>query len=50
MWCALQEFFNLLTRQLFDPAFGMFALDESTRTYWFADAALHETDDANLAE
>ena len=32
--CA-QEFFQLLMRDMFDPDYGMFKLDEDTRMYWF---------------
>jgi hypothetical protein len=34
-----KEFFQLLTRDLFRPEFGMFTYDESTRLYWFNIAA-----------
>ena len=30
-----KEFFMLLTRQLFDPNYGMFSYNEKTRLYWF---------------
>lgn len=33
--CALQEFFQLLMRDMFDTDYGMFKLDEETRMYWF---------------
>jgi ubiquitin-protein ligase E3 A len=29
------EFFQLIIEQLFDPLFGMFQLNEESRTYWF---------------
>ena len=32
---VLQEFFQLLMRDMFDPNYGMFKLDEETRMYWF---------------
>jgi ubiquitin-protein ligase E3 A len=35
-----QEFFQLLMRELFDPNFGMFTLEEGTRTYWFRPSSL----------
>ena len=31
----MQEFFQLLMRDLFDTDYGMFKLDEETRMYWF---------------
>ena len=31
----LQEFFQLLMRDMFDTDYGMFKLDEETRMYWF---------------
>lgn len=31
----MQEFFQLLMRELFDPNYGMFRLDEDTQMYWF---------------
>lgn len=30
-----KEFFQLVVEQLFNPDFGMFTLDEDTRSYWF---------------
>ena len=36
----MQEFFQLLMRELFDPNFGMFTLEEGTRTYWFRPSSL----------
>ena len=30
-----KEFFMLLTRQIFDPNYGMFSYNEKTRLYWF---------------
>lgn len=36
----LQEFFQLLMRELFDENFGMFRLDPSSRTYWFRASGL----------
>jgi len=30
-----KEFFQLIVRELFDPKYGMFILNTSTRTYWF---------------
>ncbi|OQR78664.1 ubiquitin-protein ligase E3A-like [Tropilaelaps mercedesae] len=30
-----KEFFQLVVEQLFNPDFGMFTLDEETRSYWF---------------
>lgn len=35
-----KEFFQLLTRDLFRPEFGMFTYDEVTRTHWFNMASL----------
>lgn len=32
---GLQEFFQLLMRDMFDTDYGMFKLDEETRMYWF---------------
>ena len=32
---GLQEFFQLLMRDMFDVDYGMFKLDEETRMYWF---------------
>ena len=32
---VLQEFFQLLMRDMFDADYGMFKLDEETRMYWF---------------
>lgn len=32
---VLQEFFQLLMRDMFDANYGMFKLDEETRMYWF---------------
>lgn len=44
-----KEFFQLLTRDLFRPDFGMFTYDESTRLYWFniaaASSIFHDTMD-----
>ncbi len=34
-----KEFFQLIVRQLFDPAYGMFTYNEETRTYWFNPAS-----------
>ena len=30
-----KEFFQLIVRQIFDPAYSMFNYNEETRTYWF---------------
>jgi hypothetical protein len=30
-----KEFFQLVIRQIFDPAFCMFSYDEDTRLFWF---------------
>eukprot|EP00826_Nyctotherus_ovalis_P015078 TRINITY_DN1424_c0_g1_i12.p1 TRINITY_DN1424_c0_g1~~TRINITY_DN1424_c0_g1_i12.p1 ORF type:complete len:411 (+),score=130.90 TRINITY_DN1424_c0_g1_i12:1246-2478(+) len=30
-----KEFFQLITKQLFDPSYSMFNYSEETRTYWF---------------
>jgi hypothetical protein len=30
-----KEFFQLIIRQIFDPAYSMFVYNEETRTYWF---------------
>lgn len=30
-----KEFFQLLVKQLFNPAYGMFIVDDETHTYWF---------------
>ncbi|KAL4425546.1 hypothetical protein ABPG75_009562 [Micractinium tetrahymenae] len=35
-----KEFFQILTRDLFKPKYGMFVFDEQTRTYWFNPASL----------
>jgi hypothetical protein len=37
-----KEFFQLLTRDLFHPDYGMFTYDESTRLYWFNIAGAFE--------
>ena len=29
------EFFEIMTKQLFDPGYGMFTYDGETRQYWF---------------
>ena len=36
----MQEFFQLLIRELFLPDYGMFEYHEDTREYWFSPAAL----------
>ena len=36
----MQEFFQLLIRELFLPDYGMFEYVEETREYWFSPAAL----------
>ena len=38
--CCVQELFQLLMRQLFDPAYGMFVAHESTRLYWFRPSSM----------
>ncbi|KAL4169032.1 hypothetical protein KRP22_009961 [Phytophthora ramorum] len=38
-----KEFFQILIRQLLDPAFGMFTYDEETRTLWFNSDSLEAT-------
>lgn len=38
-----KEFFQILIRQLLDPAFGMFTEDEDTRTLWFNSDSLEST-------
>ena len=35
-----KEFFQLLVRDLFSPAFGMFEFNEETREFWFSPSAL----------
>lgn len=35
-----KEFFQLLMEQVFDPSYGMFVLNEESRTYWFSDNGL----------
>ncbi len=35
-----KEFFQLIMEQVFDPSYGMFVLNEETRTYWFSDNGL----------
>lgn len=40
-----KEFFQLLMEQVFDPSFGMFVLNEETRTYWFSDTGLATEDE-----
>lgn len=37
---CVQEFFQLLIRELFLPDYGMFEFLEETREYWFSPAAL----------
>lgn len=37
---AAQEFFQLLMRELFDPQYGMFVLEDNTRTYYFRASGL----------
>ena len=37
---CMQEFFQLLMRDMFDPDYGMFTLDEETRMYWFRPSKL----------
>ena len=36
-----KEWFQLLIRELFQPAFGMFEYLEETREFWFSPAASH---------
>lgn len=36
----VQEFFQLLMRELFDANFGMFRMDPERRTYWFRASSL----------
>ncbi|TMW64427.1 hypothetical protein Poli38472_013049 [Pythium oligandrum] len=38
-----KEFFQILIRQLLDPAFGMFTYDDETRTMWFNSDSLEAT-------
>ncbi|GMF18350.1 unnamed protein product [Phytophthora lilii] len=38
-----KEFFQILIRQLLDPAYGMFTYDEETRTLWFNSDSLEAT-------
>ncbi|RLN74570.1 hypothetical protein BBJ28_00015168 [Nothophytophthora sp. Chile5] len=38
-----KEFFQILIRQLLDPAFGMFTYDEETRSLWFNSDSLEST-------
>ncbi|KAG7377858.1 putative E3 ubiquitin-protein ligase HTD2 [Phytophthora pseudosyringae] len=38
-----KEFFQILIRQLLDPAFSMFTYDEETRTLWFNSDSLEAT-------
>ncbi len=35
-----KEFFQLIMEQVFDPSYGMFVLNEESRTYWFSDNGL----------
>jgi ubiquitin-protein ligase E3 A len=35
-----KEFFQLLIRQIFDPAYCMFSYDEDTRLFWFKPSPL----------
>jgi ubiquitin-protein ligase E3 A len=35
-----KEFFQLLVRAMFSPAYGMFEYNDETREYWFSPAAL----------
>ena len=37
---VVQELFQLLMRQLSDPAYGMFVLHEATRLYWFRSSGM----------
>ncbi|KAI9311923.1 hypothetical protein BX666DRAFT_876111 [Dichotomocladium elegans] len=43
-----KEFFQLVIRELFDPKYGMFAMNEESRLYWFAPNPAR--DQENLAE
>lgn len=36
----MQEFFQLLMRELFDANFGMFRMDPDLRTFWFRASSL----------
>ncbi len=36
----VQEFFQLLMRELFDTNFGMFRMDPELRTFWFRASSL----------
>ncbi|OWZ05716.1 HECT E3 ubiquitin ligase [Phytophthora megakarya] len=38
-----KEFFQILIRQLLDPAYGMFTYDDDTRTLWFNSDSLEAT-------
>ncbi|GLE00692.1 hypothetical protein PINS_up009480 [Pythium insidiosum] len=38
-----KEFFQILLRQLLDPAYGMFTYDDETRTLWFNSDSLEAT-------
>jgi len=44
-----KEFFQLIIRQIFDPQYGMFVLNESTRQYWFSSSFVFDSD-ADLEE
>jgi ubiquitin-protein ligase E3 A len=35
-----KEFFQLLIRQVFDPAFGMFSYNDETRLFWFGASSM----------
>ena len=35
-----KEFFQLLIRQVFDPAFGMFTYNDETRSFWFSASSM----------
>jgi len=43
-----KEFFQLIIKQIFDPAFGMFSYSEETRTYWFRAETLESTSEFEL--
>eukprot|EP01135_Chromosphaera_perkinsii_P003479 Nk52_evm5s245 gene=Nk52_evmTU5s245 len=43
-----KEFFQLIVREIFDPKYGMFTLDEDTRMYWFNPTSLETEEEYEL--
>lgn len=43
-----KEFFMLLLRELFDPKYGMFTLDNETNLYWFNGNSLETPNEFRL--